>query len=641
MKNTRALGLKFIAFILVLMLSFTGFATFVAGQDEETTAAAEETTTTEELEPEPEPEPEPEYPNLYFIEAENSNELILVGFVDPSIASSSFAIPSMADGKTVVAIADYAFEGQNNLTYLTIPATVKSIGAQAFADCYALSSIEFEGELDYVGYGAFNRTAWFDLQPLDFVYAGKMNKHLVGYKGTSKDVTLPHTTEKIAPYTFSGNSDIESVIISERVEYIGEGAFLNCFNLSEVTVRGSLDFCGEKAFEGTSWIASHEGDFVFFGDMLVKYIGKEINVRIPNAFTSVADKAFADADFILSLQIPATIEVIGENVFPAKAEIFCYKDSAAHKYAEANGHEIREFLRIKGDFNGDGKISAVDARGYLRASAGLIAIHKTDFHLFEAGDMDNNGSITAVDARTILRISAKLVDYDINKMSNKPGTTFDILTGYSQALRFAAMREAGFSLLEHQKIKEYNLNANSVLYLREFSAGLTAEKKAKVEKIAPDDADRLDSLYLSTLINSGVVKSAKCTIDGSKYVYEIKLIDELAQFGKESFTSSIVPVAAKEDFQKILESRWWYKLYASDGRLTYNVTYTNCSVKAVVDINTGRLESIDMHMEYKITDIAGKLGGITIKDGNGKTNGNAIRIDTVKYDDFIFTLPNQ
>ena len=54
---------------------------------------------------------------------------------------------------------------------------------------------------------------------------------------------------------------------------------------------------------------------------------------------------------------------------------------------------------VKGDVDGDGKVTASDARLILRASVGLEEVP------LEAGDMDGDGKITAADARDVLRES--------------------------------------------------------------------------------------------------------------------------------------------------------------------------------------------------------------------------------------------
>lgn len=57
------------------------------------------------------------------------------------------------------------------------------------------------------------------------------------------------------------------------------------------------------------------------------------------------------------------------------------------------------------DLNGDGMVTAADARITLRASASLEDI---DILQFFAADVDSNQKITAADARAILRIAAGL-----------------------------------------------------------------------------------------------------------------------------------------------------------------------------------------------------------------------------------------
>ena len=60
---------------------------------------------------------------------------------------------------------------------------------------------------------------------------------------------------------------------------------------------------------------------------------------------------------------------------------------------------------LKGDVNGDGKISAADARMVLRAAAKLEVLSAD---VFEIAEVTGDGKITAADARKILRVSARL-----------------------------------------------------------------------------------------------------------------------------------------------------------------------------------------------------------------------------------------
>ena len=82
------------------------------------------------------------------------------------------------------------------------------------------------------------------------------------------------------------------------------------------------------------------------------------------------------------------------------------KGSTALEYAIANNIPYRiRGERLAGDANGDGRLTAADARLALRASAKL---EELDDMGFAAADLDPDGRITAREARWILRASAKL-----------------------------------------------------------------------------------------------------------------------------------------------------------------------------------------------------------------------------------------
>ena len=72
-----------------------------------------------------------------------------------------------------------------------------------------------------------------------------------------------------------------------------------------------------------------------------------------------------------------------------------------------NGGSARPFL--KGDVDGDSRITAGDARLALRASVKLEH-YAAGSPQFLAADVDNSGQIQASDARLILRASVNLVD---------------------------------------------------------------------------------------------------------------------------------------------------------------------------------------------------------------------------------------
>ena len=76
---------------------------------------------------------------------------------------------------------------------------------------------------------------------------------------------------------------------------------------------------------------------------------------------------------------------------------------------------------LLGDINGDGKVSAVDARIILRVSTKLEKIEDFANGLIIA-DADKNGKITAVDSRIVLRVSTKLESFENPTVVIEPST---------------------------------------------------------------------------------------------------------------------------------------------------------------------------------------------------------------------------
>lgn len=106
-----------------------------------------------------------------------------------------------------------------------------------------------------------------------------------------------------------------------------------------------------------------------------------------------------------------TLALVGATV----VFVFAGNDNTAVTEAET-GTEVESAVEVEseieseasiviGDVNGDGEITAKDARLALRISAKLdvpTAVQKA------AADVNGDGDVTAKDARSILRVSAKL-----------------------------------------------------------------------------------------------------------------------------------------------------------------------------------------------------------------------------------------
>ena len=89
---------------------------------------------------------------------------------------------------------------------------------------------------------------------------------------------------------------------------------------------------------------------------------------------------------------------------------------------EEPGKEVTEEKDVlKGDLDGDGSVTASDARLALRAAVGLDELADD---LFLVADMDEDGNVTAADARIILRVAVGLPadESDVPEKPDEPVT---------------------------------------------------------------------------------------------------------------------------------------------------------------------------------------------------------------------------
>lgn len=92
--------------------------------------------------------------------------------------------------------------------------------------------------------------------------------------------------------------------------------------------------------------------------------------------------------------------------YTGRYDIWQYTDSGTFEGINGRFDFNRSYVSfLKGDVNGDGEITAADARTILRAASKL---EELDDSQKKTADFDNDGQITASDARAALRRSAGL-----------------------------------------------------------------------------------------------------------------------------------------------------------------------------------------------------------------------------------------
>ena len=140
---------------------------------------------------------------------------------------------------SVTTIENAAFSGCPSLKDVTIGTGLAELGNGAFAGDYSLASVHFDSmnpKFACDDGAIYNKNGWDTLYQL-----------LAGRKSNS--YTMPSSVEKIKPYAFWGDYNLQKVNISGNVKEISAYAFSNCKNLKEVGIPYSVKNIDVKAFE--------------------------------------------------------------------------------------------------------------------------------------------------------------------------------------------------------------------------------------------------------------------------------------------------------------------------------------------------------------------------------------------------------
>lgn len=168
---------------------------------------------------------------------------ITVGEAVEVIGARAFSecpnLESISIPDSVEIIENAAFSGCPSLKSVSVGKGLKSLGNGAFAGDYSLASVDFDSNNpDFIcDDGAiYNKKGW------DVLY-----QVLAGRKGDS--YSMPSSVNKIRPYAFWGDYNLQNVTISSNVPEITGYAFSNCKNIKEVSIPYSVKSIDMKAFE--------------------------------------------------------------------------------------------------------------------------------------------------------------------------------------------------------------------------------------------------------------------------------------------------------------------------------------------------------------------------------------------------------
>ena len=216
---------------------------------------------------------------------------------------------------------------------MTVPNSVTSIGINAFYDCSGLSSVNISdisswcnisfgndtaNPLYYAGHLYLNGTEITNLTiPNTIISIGNYAFH--NCSGLTS-VTIPNSVTSIGRSAFFNCSGLTSVTIPNSVTSIGNGAYFGCNGLSNVHISDISSWCNISFGNGTAnplYYASH-----------LYLNGTEINnLSVPSSVTSIGNYAFNGCSGLTSVTIPNSVTSIGNSAFSNCTnlkDVYCY-----------------------------------------------------------------------------------------------------------------------------------------------------------------------------------------------------------------------------------------------------------------------------------------------------------------------------
>lgn len=203
-------------------------------------------------------------------------------------------------------ISSECFSGCESLENVTLPNSLMNIQSMAFYGCNSLTSITLPKNVFNCASNAFAECSSLqsvDVQStnntyisIDGVLFENDGKVLVLYPFGKTDFsyTVPKKVTEIAAYAFMGNKHLRSVDLN-NTSYVRQFAFFDCENLNEIK-GDALTFAEAGAFEDTAWFTAKiasSSEFVELGKVLFKYQGNSEEVVLKD-YEYVGALAFAE-----------------------------------------------------------------------------------------------------------------------------------------------------------------------------------------------------------------------------------------------------------------------------------------------------------------------------------------------------------
>lgn len=229
-----------------------------------------------------------------------------------------YALSDVTFKEGIETLSARCFTNCRNIVSLDLPSTITSLGVATFAKCKALKTVNMPASLKVIGDSTFAYDTFLtDLTLPEGLQT--IGAYAFANAGLTK-ITIPSSVTSFGVGTFKGNTKIRTIYLRETVPSLPDLFCYGASSLTTVYVENSMPWTlgfanmksiGRKAFMGTklSSSATFGPGLVSIGDSA--YYGTNISyINIPANVKKIGDYCFAKCVKLNTLSVSEGIEVL-------------------------------------------------------------------------------------------------------------------------------------------------------------------------------------------------------------------------------------------------------------------------------------------------------------------------------------------
>ena len=163
-----------------------------------------------------------------------------------------------------------------------------------------------------------------------------------------KDLTIPGSVQKIGKYACAEMHNLRTAKLKKGLTTVGEGMFMLCRDLKEITIPETVTTIQAHAFEqceklGKVTIAKNS-ELTSIGEGAFRSCTTLKSIVLPEGVTTIEKDAFFDCSKLSTVTLPASLTAIGDYAFDGcsdKLKFTVVEGSYAQQWAESKGFQTK------------------------------------------------------------------------------------------------------------------------------------------------------------------------------------------------------------------------------------------------------------------------------------------------------------